>query len=185
MPELDNALDAFVKTAAESGSADYGNRILKQPASGDWCAGIFVGYGEDVFVTEKGERRVTTTCNLVNVRTHDGPCNPDEVRSLHLDYKVLRLELHDPNLPADQRTPAPRSTPPEVGSLIYVLCRGNGEAKAGRRAPRLFRVQVGDPTPDSRAAAEKAAASPGTPNPGPASPMASGDDDIPFQRSVI
>lgn len=132
-----------------------GDRVLAQPSPGEWCVGVFVGYGQHVRTWTddggEGHEARTSTARLASVETMDGAGDPEAVRVLHLDYKVLRVELRDPALPEADAVPPSSNPAPQPGSLVYVECTGERTNATGRGTYKAFRVKVGDPTPESAA----------------------------------
>ena len=170
-----------------SASTD-GDRVLAQPSPGEWCVGVFLGYGQHVrtWTDDSGEAHEarTGTARLASVETKDGAGDPEAVRVLHLDYKVLRVELRDEALPEADAVPPPSNPAPQPGSLVYVECTGERTNASGRGTYKAFRVKVADPTPESAALVARVEArdtEPPAPAPRPA--VGSGAmpaDDIPF-----
>jgi hypothetical protein len=138
-----------------AGAAGGGDRVLAQPTPGEWCLGVFLGYAEHLrtWTDDAGQSHEarTSTARLASVETADGAGDPHAVRLLHLDYKVLRIELRDPALPEAEAVPAPGNPAPQPGSLVYVECTGERTNASGRGTYKAFRVKVADPTPDSTA----------------------------------
>lgn len=169
-----------------------GDRVLAQPSPGEWCVGVFVDYGHHVrtWADDAGESHEarTGTARLASVETKDGAGDPEAVRVLHLDYKVLRVELRDPALPEADAVPPPSNPAPQPGSLVYVECTGERTNASGRGTYKAFRVRVSDPTPESAALVARVRAH-DTDAPPVAVPAVGGgampSDDIPFRASEV
>ena len=174
-----------LRTASAAGGGD---RVLAQPSPGEWCVGVFLDYGEHLrsWTDDSGEAHEarTGTARLASVEDSHGAGDPLAVRVLHLDYKVLRIELRDPALPEAEAVPPPSNPAPQPGSLVYVECTGERKNASGRGTYKAFRVKVADPTTDSAALVARVEAEDAPPAPPTARPAIAGGampaDDIPF-----
>ncbi len=167
-------------------STASGDRVLAQPSPGEWAVGVFLGYGTRVrtWTDDAGESHeaAASTARLVGVEVAEGGGAPEAERVLYLDYKVLRIELRDPALPADEAVPASRNPVPQPGSLLYVEYTGERTNASGRGTYKGFRVKVSAPTPESSALVARIEAQDIPPAPRPATGSgAMPSDDIPFR----